>query len=167
MHIYIYLGSEYTNLPQIIIPCKERAIFGIPSFLSFLITAFTFAFFLWCWRSIQMLGNLEEHSLAGLLSAQSKSGRGQQGSPSTATNDQTFRHDHLQKLTASSLVLDTLIYIYWYWYIKKRFWSTSQEFGMPSMSLSDCQSPTLIVIIQFSHFLFPDMTFRIIPSITF
>ena len=111
MHIYISLGSEYTNLPQIIIPCKERAIFGIPSFLSFLITAFTFAFFLWCWRSIQMLGNLEEHSLAGLLSAQSKSGRGQQGSPSTATNDQTFRHDHLQKLTASSLVLDILIYI--------------------------------------------------------
>ena len=44
MHIYISLGSEYTNLPQIIIPCKERAIFGIPFFLSFLITAFTFAF---------------------------------------------------------------------------------------------------------------------------
>ena len=32
MHIYISLGSEYTNLPQIIIPCKERAIFWNPYF---------------------------------------------------------------------------------------------------------------------------------------
>ena len=68
MHIYISLGSEYTNLPQIIIPCKERAIFWNPYFPFLSVHCIYFCIFLLVLTFNSNVGNLEEHSLAGLLS---------------------------------------------------------------------------------------------------